>query len=434
MNQKRNGFSSGKQLFFLFLLFFLSGAGSFRISAFQCGGGIRVSDRRSDFPGTGHHSDHDDPEHGSERSPGRLALRRLHQRGKKFFRDPNRHRDLLQSRKGQWTFRPCAGNKPEKLLRGRPRFPRKSRAAGQYGAELGTGGSFLLCGRTSGRERKISRGGSCVLPVSENQHTGTVFCLTSGGQFQTASPGGTAMGFLASVHSGCGLHAAGKRSGKTALFCGAGIPERKLVSLHPFDSVSGRIWFEEETPLLRFSAANFTNRDAVLPVTLRLTSEEGKSRSIVRRISIPADTIRAPLVLPLKNPGCGFYQVEAEIGPEKRRFRFTLSILPRIAGSAGALAEYLGTAGTTEPAILGKLGIRWMRSWGRPDFVWYLLEPSSGKFDFRTADALLEETHRNNVRVLAVLGYPPFWAAEPPRPTGKGSVFPISRDAGNPAP
>ena len=199
--------------------------------------------------------------------------------------------------------------------------------------------------------------------------------------------------------------------------------KRKLVSLLPFDSVSGRIWFEEETPLLRFSAANFTNRDAVLPVTLRLTSEEGKSRSIVRRISIPADTIRAPLVLPLKNPGCGFYQVEAEIGPEKRRFRFTLSILPRIAGSAGALAEYLGTAGTTEPAILGKLGIRWMRSWGRPDFVWYLLEPSSGKFDFRTADALLEETHRNNVRVLAVLGYPPFWAAEPPPSDRKGVRF-----------
>ena len=200
--------------------------------------------------------------------------------------------------------------------------------------------------------------------------------------------------------------------------------KRKFVSLLPFDSVSGRIWYEEETPLVRFSAANFTNREAVLPVTLRLTSEDGKSRSVVHRISIPADTIRAPLVLPLKNPGCGFYQVEAETGPEKRRFAFTLSILPRIAGSPGALAEYLGTAGTTEPAILGKLGIRWMRSWGRPDFVWHLLEPSNGKFDFRTADALMEGAHRNNVHVLAVLGYPPFWASEPPGSERKNIRFP----------
>ena len=200
--------------------------------------------------------------------------------------------------------------------------------------------------------------------------------------------------------------------------------KRKFVSLLPFDSVSGRIWYEEETPLVRFSAANFTNREAVLPVTMRLTSEDGKSRSVVHRISIPADTIRAPLVLPLKNPGCGFYQVETEIGPKKRRFAFTLSILPRIAGSPGALAEYLGTAGTTEPAILGKLGIRWMRSWGRPDFVWHLLEPSNGKFDFRTADALMEGAHRNNVHVLAVLGYPPFWASEPPGSERKNIRFP----------
>ena len=177
-----------------------------------------------------------------------------------------------------------------------------------------------------------------------------------------------------------------------------------------------------------------TDREVALPVEFRLTGfNEKNSRTIRRTVTLPAGSVQQEKKVTLPVLSAGFYSANIRAGKED--WNFSLSVLPDTGKApAGRLEEYLGTAAPDDAAILRKLGIRWMRSWGRPDFVWYLLEPSSGKFDFRTADALLEETHRNNVRVLAVLGYPPFWAAEPPRPTGKGSVFPISRDAGNPAP
>lgn len=64
-----------------------------------------------------------------------------------------------------------------------------------------------------------------------------------------------------------------------------------------------------------------------------------------------------------------------------------------------------------------------MRSWGHPDLNWFQVEPVRGKFDFRTADRIIDAYRACNVNILAVLGYPPLWAAEPPPTEGERAKF-----------
>ena len=52
-----------------------------------------------------------------------------------------------------------------------------------------------------------------------------------------------------------------------------------------------------------------------------------------------------------------------------------------------------------------------------------LVEPANGGFDFRTADALVDGARANGVNTLAVLGYPPLWAAEPPAPSAESDRY-----------
>lgn len=191
-------------------------------------------------------------------------------------------------------------------------------------------------------------------------------------------------------------------------------------SLVPFDFTFGRIRYENEEVLLRFSANNFTDRPIRVPVTIRLSRDGKAVQEILRTITLPAKTVQKELTLPLPRLEAGFYSVEVRSG-ERNTFRFHLSIQPAITGKEGKLAEYLGCAAVAEPEILNRLGIRWARSWGRPDLVWHLVEPRKGEFDFRTADRMIDGMRKNNVKVLGVLGYPPLWAAEPP-PESKGKI------------
>lgn len=54
---------------------------------------------------------------------------------------------------------------------------------------------------------------------------------------------------------------------------------------------------------------------------------------------------------------------------------------------------------------------------------WFQVEPVRGKFDFRTADRIIDAYRACNVNILAVLGYPPLWAAEPPPAEGERAKF-----------
>lgn len=195
-----------------------------------------------------------------------------------------------------------------------------------------------------------------------------------------------------------------------------------FISFVPFDLTSSRILYEDEQPVLRFLGNNFSEKTVTLPVRMTLESMDHGSHTVTRTVTLPADSIQKTVAIPLSPLPAGFYQVTVRAGELEPR-SFTLSVQPRIAGTAGKLADYLGAAGTAEPEILARLGIRWMRSWGRPDFVWYMLEPADGRFDFRTADALVDGARANGVNTLAVLGYPPLWAAEPPAPSAENERY-----------
>lgn len=203
-------------------------------------------------------------------------------------------------------------------------------------------------------------------------------------------------------------------------FAAPKLRKEKFYSLEPFDFVFGRIRYENEELFLRFSANNFTDRPIAVPVTIRISRDGGAEQELSRTLTLPAGTIQKELHLPLPRLSAGFYRIQVQ-RENQSPVSFTLSIQPEIAGKEGKMAEYLGTAAVAEPEILKRLGIRWARSWGRPDLVWHLVEPQKGKFDFRTADRMVDGLRKNGVHVLGVLGYPPLWAAEPP-PDTKGKI------------
>lgn len=197
----------------------------------------------------------------------------------------------------------------------------------------------------------------------------------------------------------------------------------RFVSFVPFDLTAARILYENERPVLRFIGNNFSEKAMILPVRMELTSADNAPRTVTRSVTLPANSVQKTVTVPLSPLPPGFYQVTVQAGKLDPR-SFTLSVQPRIAGTAGKLADYLGAAGTAEPEILGRLGIRWMRSWGQhSEFVWRLVEPANGRFDFRTADTFVDGARANGVNTLAVLGYPPLWAAEPPAPSAESDRY-----------
>ena len=196
------------------------------------------------------------------------------------------------------------------------------------------------------------------------------------------------------------------------------------VSLIPFDSTASKIVPEEKAFELAFVGNNLTDKEVSMPVEFRLADFGGKdSRTLRRNVMLPAGSVQKKVPISLPALSAGFYSVGVKAGKEKRNF--SLSVLPDT-GSApmGKLEEYLGTAALDDAAILHRLGIRWTRSWNTSHLLWHQLEPHKGKFDFRSADRAIDSFRKNGVKVLAVLGYPPFWAAEEPDFNGPdGALF-----------
>ena len=196
------------------------------------------------------------------------------------------------------------------------------------------------------------------------------------------------------------------------------------ISLIPFDSTASRIVPEGKTFPLSFVGNNLTDREVALPVEFRLTGfNEKNSRTIRRTVTLPAGSVQQEKKVTLPVLSAGFYSANIRAGKED--WNFSLSVLPDTGKApAGRLEEYLGTAAPDDAAILRKLGIRWTRSWNASHLLWHQLEPGKGKFDFRSADRAINNFRKNGVNVLAVLGYPPFWAAEKPDFEGpEGSLF-----------
>jgi hypothetical protein len=190
-----------------------------------------------------------------------------------------------------------------------------------------------------------------------------------------------------------------------------------LISLAPFDTVANRIFYDDEEIKLAFVANNFSSNDADLNFKLNITSATDKKELISRKLRLKAGTIQKSVILDLPPYKPGLYTIEAS-SSETELHTFRISVLPRIAGSEGKLVEYLGAANNREPELFKRINLRWVRFWGAPELNWFQLEPMKGRWDFTTADQVVNAFIESNVNILAVMGYPPLWTAEPP-PTGE---------------
>lgn len=199
---------------------------------------------------------------------------------------------------------------------------------------------------------------------------------------------------------------------------------RNFVSLLPFGKLSDRVVRENEPVSLDFVGCNYTERPVELPVEFRIREFRERAAHTVRRtVTLPPGCVQQIFRLDPGPLAAGLHSIEVHAGDEPVR-KLKLSVLPAVsAAPEGKLAEYLGLAAAREPELFKKLNIKWMRSWGHPDLNWFQVEPVRGKFDFRTADRIIDAYRACNVNILAVLGYPPLWAAEPPPAEGERAKF-----------
>ena len=216
---------------------------------------------------------------------------------------------------------------------------------------------------------------------------------------------------------------------KPQYFAAPEIRRNSPVSLIPFDSMDSRVVPEGKAFPLSFVGNNLSEKEVSLPVEFQVTGfGEKTSRTIRRIVTLPPGSVQKKIAVSLPAFSAGFYSVNAKAGKENRNF--ALSVLPDTGNAPkGKLEEYLGTAAPDDGAVLQKLSIRWVRAWNSSYLLWHQLEPDKGKFDFQSADRAVDHFRKNGIHVLALLGYPPFWAAEKPDFNGpQGSLF--EREAG----
>lgn len=188
---------------------------------------------------------------------------------------------------------------------------------------------------------------------------------------------------------------------------------RNRISVTPFDLLAGRIFSVKDPLVLAFSAFNGTPSEQEFPVRIAIKAPDGKKHTLIRRVRLPANSANRKITLAIPPMEPGLYTISVESEPERKR-EFRISILPEIAGERGKLSGYLGAAHNRQPEVFGKLKLEWVRFWGAPELNWFQVEPRRGEFDFRTADMAVDSYRKQGVEILAVLGYPPLWAAEPP--------------------
>lgn len=77
--------------------------------------------------------------------------------------------------------------------------------------------------------------------------------------------------------------------------------------------------------------------------------------------------------------------------------------------------------------ILDEVALTLGMNWIRVDFVWYLMEPEPGLFDWAATDVLVERAQTLDLGVLAILAYTPPWASSRPSNPAPGDP-PASRE------
>lgn len=199
----------------------------------------------------------------------------------------------------------------------------------------------------------------------------------------------------------------------------------------PFAPMSARILRAGEPLVLPFAACN--PADAVdVPVALTVhalhTGAERQPGGTLRRTLKPAPrSVGATVTVDFGRLPAGYYAAETCGRP------FRVLVLPKDAAGDGALADYLGLAHVRKVDAFAKTGVRWTRLWNQSELLWHMVEPQPGRFEFATADRVVDAYRRAGIRILATLGYPPEWASRKPQPApGEKHSFAATPDRWQP--
>ncbi len=188
---------------------------------------------------------------------------------------------------------------------------------------------------------------------------------------------------------------------------------RDLVSLAPFDLTYNRIFYAGEKLEFAFMTNNFTSKAINVTAKLSFTPIKGKKEQYTRTIRLTPKTVQKKITLDFPPHKPGLYTIEIS-SVQTKKWMFRVSVLPKLAGPEGRLRNYLGAANNRMPELFKRINLHWVRFWGSPELNWFQLEPMKNRWDFATADRVVNAYLKNDVNILAVLGYPPLWAAKPP--------------------
>lgn len=141
----------------------------------------------------------------------------------------------------------------------------------------------------------------------------------------------------------------------------------------------------------------------------RLGEQVGEKKTT---LTVPPNTLFQPGEISLpQNPKSGFLQAELHIQNRSGRSEtFHVAYVNQLTDSLkpGKFADYLGHHKT----LYADLGYRWIRAWeGERVFLWSVVEPSKGDFQWEAADRFVKEATKNRTNILGILGYPPAWAS-----------------------
>ncbi len=164
---------------------------------------------------------------------------------------------------------------------------------------------------------------------------------------------------------------------------------------------------------------NFTSHDSMFTVETEVADRRGRPVARSRTsVAAPAGSRHgeASFALPVIDQP-GYHEAAVTITSASGRAAVhRLGFVVRLAedAPAGRLSNYLGHHHplAAKPDAFSRLGIGWHRAWASTrGFLWHVVEPAPGEFQWAEADAALARAEKNGVRTLAVLGNPPAWAS-----------------------
>lgn len=217
-------------------------------------------------------------------------------------------------------------------------------------------------------------------------------------------------------------HFASDGSTKAERFVSSWYKKNAYAYLMPALRETTQVFVEGESQFFPFLSINTGSASKNFQVELAVDDIDGKNvekKSVSLAID-PKNEYAIQEIALSKTLPRGFYKVKATVKGDGAPLvtESAVAILPGAKNyPVGKLAEYYGQHPSYDfdNMVLAKGGVRWARGWARGNqFMWSIIEPVPGQYDFRRSDIWVKEMEASGMQVLGMIGYPPRWAAAEP--------------------